>query len=110
MIVDGLGDAAIFVCKMELKESGGLFYNNKMQNLRKLNIFQIYTKLPFVLHKSAYLIPQRPFPNTPADPLASHLHEFPQAKLLDSLIEASVEKIVSKPTLNESASNAKTLS
>jgi hypothetical protein len=35
-------------------------YNNKMQNLRKLNIFQLYKRLPFIIYKSKYLIPQRP--------------------------------------------------
>lgn len=72
-----------------------------MQNLRYLNIFQIYTKLPFVLYKSTYLIPQRPFPSTLIDPLASDLDEFPPAKLLDSLIETSADKIAENLIQNE---------
>jgi hypothetical protein len=34
-----------------------------MQKLRKLNIFQIYRKLPLIVFKSAYLIPQNPYFN-----------------------------------------------
>jgi hypothetical protein len=33
-----------------------------MQNLRKLNIFQLFKRLPFVIFKDNFLIPQRPFP------------------------------------------------
>nr|BAK02081.1 predicted protein [Hordeum vulgare subsp. vulgare] len=35
-----------------------------MQNLRQLTLFQLYRKLPFIVYKSAYLIPQWPLSNT----------------------------------------------
>lgn len=33
-----------------------------MQYLRKLNIFQVYRRLPCIIYKQTYLIPQQPFP------------------------------------------------
>lgn len=33
-----------------------------MQYLRKLNIFQVYRRLPYIVYKHTYLIPQQPFP------------------------------------------------
>lgn len=33
-----------------------------MQYLRKLNIFQVYRRLPCIIYKQTYLIPQQPIP------------------------------------------------
>lgn len=32
-----------------------------MYNLRQLNIFQLYKKLPYIIVNKNYLIPQKPF-------------------------------------------------
>lgn len=37
-----------------------------MQYLRKLNIFQVYRRLPCIVYKQTYLIPQQPFPTLSA--------------------------------------------